>query len=113
MGRNRPQFMPAKLLLIREHFQLDHAHMAEQLVSEIESHNKQRIEIKTRWVKDFELGKHEPDLIIVNSYSRLAKLPMELIIDDDVSVAAFGSRLRKELKNKRTDKRTDRTGDSK
>ena len=113
MGRNRPQFMPAKLLLIREHLQLDHAHMAEQLVSEIDSHNKQRIEIKRRWVKHFEIGKREPDLIIVNSYSRLGKIPMELIVDDAVSVAAFRSRLVKELKKTRTEERTDRTGDPK
>jgi hypothetical protein len=110
MGRNRPQSMPAKLRLIRERLQLDHAHMAEQLVSEIESHSKQRIEIKTSWVKHFELGKHEPDLIIVNSYSRLAKIPMELIVDDAVSVAAFRGRLGKEPQHKRIDKRTDRTG---
>jgi len=115
MGRNRPQLMPAKLCLIRERLQLDHAHMAALLVSEIESHNKQRIEIKTRWVKHFELGKHEPDLITVNSYSRLAKVRMELIVDDAVSVATFRRRLGEELKHKRrvshnTKKRTDRTG---
>lgn len=106
--------MPAKLRLIREHLQLDHAHMAELLVSEIESHSKQHIEIKTRWVKHFELGKHEPDLITVNSYTRLAKVRMELIVDDAVSVATFRRRLGKELKRKRTvihnKKRTDRTG---
>ena len=101
MGRNRPQFMPAKLLLIREHLQLDHAHMAEQLTSEIKLNIKKRIQIKARWVPNFELGKHEPDLITVNSYSRLAKVSMNLIVDDDVSAKAFRKQLGKELKDKK------------
>ena len=95
MGRNRPQLMPAKLHLIREHLQLDHAHMAKQLVSEIESHSLKRIQIKTHWIRNFELGRHEPDLVIVNSYSRLAKVSMELIVDDAVSAEAFRKRLGK------------------
>src|SRR5690242_3043178 len=97
MGRNRPQLMPAKLLLIREHLQLDRAHMAEQLVSEIESHSHRRIQIKTHWIRNFELGRREPDLLIVNSYGRLANVSMELIVDDEVSAEAFRKRLAKEL----------------
>lgn len=100
MGRNRPQLMPAKLRLIREHLQLDHAHMAEQLVSEIESHTQKRIQIKTHWIRHFELGRREPDLVIVNSYGRLAKVSMELIVDDEVSAEAFRKWLGKELKHK-------------
>jgi hypothetical protein len=101
MARNRPKVLPEKLRLIREHLQLDHAHMTEQLVSEIESHTKQRIQIKPHWVPNFELGKHEPDLITVNSYSRLAKVSMNLIVDDDVSAKAFRKQLGKELKDKK------------
>jgi hypothetical protein len=100
MARNRPKLLPEKLRLIREHLQLDHAHMTEQLVSEIESHTKQRIQIKPHWVPNFELGKHESDLITVNSYSRLAKVSMNLIVDDDVSAKAFRKQLGKELKDK-------------
>ena len=97
---NRPQLLPAKLRLIREHLRLDHAHMAEQLVSEIESHSQKRIQVKTHWIRNFELGRHEPDLVIVNSYGRLAKVSMELIVDDAVSAEAFGEQLRKKLKHK-------------
>lgn len=75
--------------------------MTEQLVSEIEAHTKRHIEIKPHWVPNFERGKHEPDLIIVNSYSRLAKVSMNLIIDDAVSAEAFPKRLGKELKHKK------------
>ena len=100
-ARNRPQLMPEKLRLIREHLQLDHAHMAEQLGSEIESHKKQRIQIKPHWVPNFEVGKHEPDLITVNSYGRLANLSMELIVDDAVSAEAFRKRLGNDLRHKK------------
>jgi hypothetical protein len=75
--------------------------MAEQLVSEIESHSHKRIQIKTHWIRNFELGRHEPDLLIVNSYGRLANVSMELIVDDEVSAEAFRKRLRKELTHKR------------
>ena len=97
-ARNRPDLLAEKLRLIREHLQVDHAHMAEQLVSEIESHINKRIQIKTHWVRNFELGKHEPDLITVNSYGRLAKISMELIVDDAVSAEAFRKQLGKEHK---------------
>ena len=100
-ARNRPTLLPEKLRLIREHLQLDHAHMTEQLVSEIESHSKQRIQIKPHWVRNFERGTHEPDLITVNRYSRLAKVSMNLIIDDAISADAFRKRLGKELKHKK------------
>src|SRR5262245_53465589 len=96
-ARNRPQLLPEKLCLIRNHLQLDYAHMAEQLVSEIESHNKKRIQIKPHWIPNFELGKHEPDMLTVNSYGRLANVRMESIIDDAISLNAFSRRLGKEL----------------
>jgi hypothetical protein len=100
-ARNRPKLLPEKLHLIREHLHLDHAHMAEQLMSEIESHLKKQVEIKRHWVPNFELGKHEPDLLIVNSYARLAKVTMNLIVDDAVSPEAFRKRLGKEVTKKK------------
>ena len=99
-ARNRPHLLPEKVRLIREHLQLDHAQMAEQLVSEIESHSKKRIQIKPHWIRNFELGNHEPDLITVNSYGRLAKVSMELIVDDAVNAEAFRKRLGKALTHK-------------
>ena len=98
-ARNRPHLLPEKVRLIREHLQLDHAQMAEQLVSEIESHSEKCIEIKTHWIRNFELGRHEPDFVIVNSYGRLAKVSMELIVDDAVSAEEFGKQLGNELKH--------------
>ncbi len=99
-ARNRPHLLPEKVRLIRDHLQLDHAQMAEHLVSDIESHSKTRIQIKTHWIRNFELGKHEPYLVIVNSYARVAEVSMEFIVDDAVSAEAFRKRLGKELKHK-------------
>lgn len=101
-ARNRPKLLPQKLRLIREHLQLDHSDMAEQLTSEIKSHIKKPIQIKTHWVPNFELGNHEPDLMAVYSYGRLAKVSMELIIDDAISVEALRTRLQKALKDKKS-----------
>jgi hypothetical protein len=55
-------------------------------------------------------------LSLFNSYGRLAKVSMELIVDDAVSAEAFCKRLGKELKQNRkwsnTEGHFDRTGDS-
>jgi transcriptional regulator with XRE-family HTH domain len=37
-------------------------------------------------VSNYELGTREPDLIIVLRYSRLAGVPMEMIVDDQLSL---------------------------
>lgn len=109
-ARRRPKLLPEKLRLIREYLQLDHADMTEQLMSEIKSHSKRRIQIKSHWVRNFELGKHEPDLITLYTYSRLAKVSMNSIVDDDVSSAEFDKRLGKDLKHdKNVSQRTKKT----
>jgi hypothetical protein len=102
MARNRPKLLPAKLRLVRDHLHLDPAQMAEQLMSEIESHNNRRVEIKLHWVPNFELGKHEPDMLTLLAYSRLVKVPLNDFVDDAVSAGAFRKRLGKEVKPKKT-----------
>lgn len=100
-ARNRPQLLPKKFRLIREHLQLDHAQMAEQVASEVESLIKKSIQIKPHWIRNFELGKHEPDLITVYAYGRLATVSMESIVDDAVSAAALRKRLEKNSRTSR------------
>lgn len=100
-ARNRPQLLPEKLRLTREHFHLDPAQMAEQLMSQIESHNNRRVEIKLHWVPNFELGKHEPDMLTVLAYSHLAKVSIDDFVDDAISPEAFRKRLGKGLTHKR------------
>jgi transcriptional regulator with XRE-family HTH domain len=37
-------------------------------------------------VSNFELGTREPDLLVVLRYARLAGVPMETIVDDNLSL---------------------------
>jgi hypothetical protein len=37
-------------------------------------------------VSNFELGTREPDLLVVLRYARLAGVPMESIVDDNLSL---------------------------
>jgi transcriptional regulator with XRE-family HTH domain len=37
-------------------------------------------------VSNFELGTREPDLLVVLRYARLAGIPMETIVDDNMSL---------------------------
>ena len=75
--------------------------MAEQLVSEIESHSQRRIGVDPSGISKFERGKRVPDLVIMMGYGRLGKVHLESIADDDVSVEAFRKRLGKEFKPKK------------
>ena len=93
-ARNKPQLLPDKLRLIREYLNVDRAGIAEKLQFKI----ARELEIKPHRISDFELGS-EPDMLIVLGYARLAKVRMESIIDDDVTVAAFRKRLGKEFKH--------------
>ena len=42
-------------------------------------------------VSEYETGKRTPPLEVVLSYSRLARVPMESLVDDKVSVSELGS----------------------
>ena len=101
-ARNRPKFLHEKLRRLREHLNVDAPNMAEKLRSEIASQSKREIEIKRHRISDFELGRSEPDLLMMLAYARLGRVRMDSIIDDDVSVAAFRKRLGKEFRHGKT-----------
>ena len=69
-ARNRPKLLHEKLRLIREHLNINQASMAEQLVSEIESHSQRRIGVDPSGISKFERGKRVPDLVIMMGYAR-------------------------------------------
>ena len=74
--RNKPLKLSHKLLIIRRHLQLSQTQMAKAL------------ELKVHYsaVSNFELGTREPDLLIVLRYARLARIPMEMIVDDEIDL---------------------------
>jgi len=74
--RNKPLRLSHKLLAIRKRLQMSQTEMARAL------------ELKVHYsaVANFELGTREPDLIIVLRYARLAGVPMEMIVDDQMNL---------------------------
>lgn len=77
-----PQLMPEKLLLIREYLNVSQSVMAELLELS-----------KTRCISVYENGVREPDLVVTLAYSRLGKVSMASVVDDEISVAAFRKQL--------------------
>jgi len=74
--RNKPLLLSHKLLAIRRRLRMSQTEMARAL------------ELKVHYsaVSNFELGTREPDLLIVLRYARLAGVPMETIVDDQLNL---------------------------
>ena len=74
--RNKPLKLGHKLLAIRKHLEKSQTEMAHAL------------ELKVHYsaVSNFELGTREPDLLIVLRYARLAGIPMDMIVDDQIDL---------------------------
>lgn len=86
MGKAHPrlQLMPEKLILIREYLNVSQPVMAELLELS-----------KTYCVSEYENGKRQPDLMITLAYSRLGKVGMASVVDDEISVTEFRDSLGK------------------
>jgi len=74
--RNKPKMLSQKLLAIRKSLSMSQTEMARAL----------QLKVHYSAVSNFELGTREPDLIVVLRYSRLAGVPMESIVDDDMNL---------------------------
>lgn len=72
--RNKPKKLGRKLLAIRKRLNMSQTEMARAL----------QLKVHYSAVSNFELGTREPDLIVVLRYSRLANVPMETIVDDQL-----------------------------
>lgn len=74
--RNKPVKLSHKLLAIRKRLLMSQTEMARAL------------ELKVHYsaVSNYELGTREPDLIIVLRYARLAGVPMEMLVDDQMNL---------------------------
>ena len=74
--RNKPVKLSQKLLAIRKRLRMSQTEMARAL------------ELKVHYsaVSNYELGTREPDLIVVLRYARLAGVPMEMLVDDKLSL---------------------------
>jgi len=78
--RQRPKRLAAKLLAIRSALGLSQT----QMVVRLEAEGM----IVPGQISEFETDKREPSLLILLQYSRLARVHMEDLVDDDVDLPA-------------------------
>lgn len=77
MGRRalpKPKHLPAKLLAIRKAHGLTQHQLGD------------KIKTKAPRISEFEHGRRTPDLILLLRYARLAGIPLEHIVDDDLDL---------------------------
>ena len=83
--RRKPKLLPNKLVLIREHSGIVLVDMA------------QKLETGSSRVSNYENGNSEPTLMELLVYSRLGRVELESIVDDEISLDSFrkllGSRI--------------------
>lgn len=72
--RQKPEYLPAKLLAIRERLGLSQSQLAARLGFGVSSSR----------ICEFESGVREPNLLVLLSYARLVRVRLERIIDDAV-----------------------------
>ncbi len=78
-SRPKPARLAEKLLQIRVKLDLGQVAMAEAL-------NAKGIPVDSGAVSRFETGKREPSLITLLRYARLAKVSVDVLIDDDLDL---------------------------
>jgi len=77
-ARPRPKHLAAKLLQIRLRLGLSQHGLVKRLLVQDQIHYTN--------VSKYELDKNEPPLAILLAYSRVARIPVERIIDDDLDL---------------------------
>ena len=78
-SRPRPKLLAKKLLQIRRSLGVSQGELVRQLgVQALIEHTT---------ISKYELNKNEPPLIILLAYARLAGIPVEQIIDDELELA--------------------------
>jgi transcriptional regulator with XRE-family HTH domain len=74
--RDRPKRLGRKLLQIRQRLGMSQTEMSKAL----------GLKVHYSAVSNFEHGSREPDLLIVLKYARLARVPMETLVDDKMKL---------------------------
>lgn len=74
--RPKPKHLAAKLLAIRQRLGVSQSEMVRLLGSHLTSAR----------ISEYESGIREPNLMTILAYSRVAKIPVEKIIDDKLRI---------------------------
>lgn len=77
-ARPRPERLAEKLLQIRSALGISQTEMLRRLQAE------EQIDYTT--ISKYELGKNEPTLMLLLQYARVAGVPTEVLIDDDLDL---------------------------
>jgi transcriptional regulator with XRE-family HTH domain len=75
-ARRKPQRLAVKLLAIRSSLGISQFNMAKLLDSNL-PHTR---------LSEYESGRREPNLLLLLSYARVAKVPVENLIDDTLDL---------------------------
>jgi hypothetical protein len=95
--RRRPKLLPNKLLAIRKFLNIGQVGMASKLQSEVLSDIGRHYPIQPARTSNYETGRREPNLFVLMAYARLGKVHLESVVDDDVTLKTFRSRLGQEF----------------
>ena len=74
--RPKPKHLPAKLAAIRKHLNATLSEMVMLL----------NFQVTSSRICEYEKGSREPNLMVLLAYARLAKIPLEQIVDDDIDL---------------------------
>src|SRR6185369_5115598 len=83
--RGTQEFLPEKLIAIREFLNLGEVEMAESLSSDITSQCGEPRQLKSARISEYENGRVEPNPLVLVAYGRLGRVNLELIADDRFS----------------------------
>ena len=72
--RSRPERLAAKLLVVRQRLGVNQTEMAKLLKCE------------SKRLSELESGRREPNLLLLLNYARLAKVPVDNLIDDSLDL---------------------------
>lgn len=84
MGRGRrlqPKLLGSKLKQVRELLGYSQEQMADRLQNDVPEAS-----IHPGHISQFESGKREPSLLVLLAYARLAKVSMDVLVDDELGL---------------------------
>lgn len=84
MGRGRrlqPKFLGSKLKQVRECLGFSQEQMAERLQNDVPEAS-----IYPGHISQFESGKREPSLLVLLAYAKLARVSIDVLVDDEIDL---------------------------
>jgi transcriptional regulator with XRE-family HTH domain len=74
--RVKPKYLPAKLRTVRQHLGLSQSQLAARLSFDVENGR----------ISDYELGKRQPNILLLLDYARLGGIHIDDLVDDNTNL---------------------------